>query len=236
MAAFARGEVEQATARLESALAEWPAERTAQNYFLLGEARRHEGSPRLALGHYRSALALSAASEAGGGGEGRRYETTGAIHYSRGLCFMALGEWYAAAEQFESVPPPLPAQALVAAGTCARQLGEHSRALQFFDSALEVDRSNSHARVCRAELCELMGQHERATADYQALLTADPCFTAPHLREAYIAVHDGRLDAAARLCDGLLGLLTNVSASARDAGYFAEQRRQLTELKALCQG
>ena len=54
------------------------------------------------------------------------------------------------------------------------------------------------------------------------------------LREAYIAMAGGELGECAALCDGMLRLLAHTSASAPDAAYVAEQRRQFTALAEQC--
>ena len=112
---------------------------------MLGEARRLNGDARRALEEYRLALPLVQDDEA----------TLGAVYFSRGLCFMAIQEWYAAAEQFQSIPQPQPPEALVSAGTCARYLGDEKRALELFDAALKADGAHSHARCARCPICSL---------------------------------------------------------------------------------
>ena len=136
---FARGDLESVIDGMVEAVRQVEGQ-TGQNYFMLGEARRLSGDPRRALEEYRLALPLVHDDEA----------TLGAIYFSRGLCFMSIGEWYAAAEQFQSVPHPQPPEALVSAGTCARYLGDEKRALELFDTALKLDGEHSHARcvVC----------------------------------------------------------------------------------------
>jgi len=54
------------------------------------------------------------------------------------------------------------------------------------------------------------------------------------LREAYIAMAGGELGECTALCDGMLRLLAHTSASAPDAAYVAEQRRQFTALAQQC--
>jgi len=54
------------------------------------------------------------------------------------------------------------------------------------------------------------------------------------LREAYIAMAGGELGECTALCDGMLRLLAHTSASAPDAAYVAEQRRQFTALAEQC--
>ena len=93
MAAFSRGDIDRAVEWLEALLSTAKG-RTAQNYFLLGEAHRHSGEALTALEQYQVALGMAVESS-----------LISAIRYSRGLCFMAIEEWYAAVEQFESTRP-----------------------------------------------------------------------------------------------------------------------------------
>ena len=217
---FARGELDAVVSELGEAV-HAPGGQTATNYFMLGEAHRLLGVSKQALDNYRQALLLP-------GDDG---VTKGAIYFSRGLCFMSLEEWVAAAEQFESIPNPKPPEALVSAGTCSRFMGDGNRALQLFDDAIKLNGAYSHARVCRAELREAMGERARAAQDYTQILINDAHFTAPYLRQAYIALHEGRASEACMLCDSLLKLLQHAPASAPDYAFFLEQRQQLQELR-----
>ena len=169
LACFARGELAAAEARLAATVAARDgAGRSARNYLLLGEARRLAQQPQRALEDFRLALSSRGAAE-----------VAGATHYSRGLCFMAIGEWYAAAESFMQSAPgdaELPAEALVSIGTCSRRLGDHERAQQFFSRALELEPDHAHARMCRAELLETQGEEAKAAEDYQQLLAYEPNF------------------------------------------------------------
>ena len=213
---FARGELEEATQLLQEA-----STQTARRFVLLGEARRLSGEPDRALEEFRLALAAPGAAA-----------VTGPAHYSRGLCFMSLGEWYAAAESFMQSAPgaELPAEALVSIGTCSRRLGDMERALQFFSRALELEPELTHARMCRAELLEALGEEASAADDYRQLLQHDPNFSAVYLREAYIAVASGLVQESATVCDGMLRLLAHAPESAPDYAYIEAQRSQFLAL------
>lgn len=217
---LARGELEQAVGELQDMVA--TAGKTSRHYVLLGEARRLAGEPDRALEDFRMALAAPGSEQ-----------LAGAAYYSRGLCFMSLGEWYAAAEAFMQSAPggDLPAEALVSIGTCARRLGDTERALQLFSKALQLEPEHSHARMCRAELQEIAGNTVSAADDYKHLLRTDPNFSAVYLREAYVAVANGLLQETAAVCDGMLRLLAHADESAPDYAYIQAQRTQFESLK-----
>ncbi len=213
---LARGEMDQAVGELQKS-----GGQTARHHVLLGEARRLAGEPDRALEDFRAALSTPGSEQ-----------VAGAAYYSRGLCFMSLGEWYAAAENFMQSAPggDLSAGALVSIGTCSRRLGDTERGLQFFSKALELEPEHSHARMCRAELLESLGNIASAADDYRHLLHHDPNFCATYLREAYIAVANGELQESAAVCDGMLRLLAHAEASASDYAYFQAQRTQFEAL------
>lgn len=213
---LARGEMDQAVGELQKIDG-----RTARHHVLLGEARRLAGEPDRALEDFRVALSRPGSDQ-----------VAGAAYYSRGLCFMSLGEWYAAAENFMQSAPggDLSAAALVSIGTCSRRLGDTERSLQFFSKALQLEPEHSHARMCRAELLESLGSTASAADDYRHLLQHDPNFCATYLREAYIAVANGDLRESAAVCDGMLRLLAHAEESASDYAYFQAQRTQFEAL------
>ena len=213
---LARGDLDQAVRQLQM-----NSGQTARHYVLLGEARRLAGEPDRALEDFRVALSAPGSEQ-----------VAGAAYYSRGLCFMSLGEWYAAAEAFMQSAPggDLSAAALVSIGTCSRRLGDTERGLQFFSKALDLEPEHSHARMCRAELEEALGHTAGAADDYRYLLQHDPNFCAVYLREAYIAVANGDLQESAAVCDGMLRLLAHAEESAPDYGYILAQRTQFQAL------
>ena len=90
--------------------------------------------------------------------------------------------------------------------------------------------------MCRAELRDLLGERARAESDYRLLITLDPLFTAPYLRQVYVSRAEGRIDETIRLCDGLLLLLQHaVKPDSLDSDYFAEQIQQLKRVKRECE-
>ena len=225
---FARGELTRAAELLLEATSQAVGQ-TARNFVLLGEAHRLNNEPDRALEDFRVALTQSTGAH-GSAAVG------GPAHYSRGLCFMSLGEWYAAAESFMQSAPgaELSPDALVSIGTCSRRLGDTERALQFFARALDLDPDHTHGRMCRAELQEVLGEHSGAAEDYRQLLAHDPNFSAGYLREAYIAAASGEYGACGALCDGMLKALAHAPETAPDAMYIEAQRQQFLALELQC--
>lgn len=89
-------------------------------------------------------------------------------------------------------------------------------------------------RICRAELREAIGERARAAQDYAQVLVNDPHFTAPYLRDAYVALHEGRSAETLSLCDSLLAVLRHAPPAASDSAYFAAQKQQVHALQEQC--